>query len=121
MGRWYAACARVGSARRVAAPAASPLSIPSAGMRSTRTRQRDGWATVSLESAAVVGEQPRVEAGIRWALRTLITLHAFEVFLQAVLAGAFLDGHFAMLGLHRENAIGLVVLGYVQILVALAY
>jgi hypothetical protein len=90
-------------------------------MRSSRRRQRDEWATVSLGRGAVVGEELQIDVGPRWTFRALITLHAFLVFLQAVLAGAFLDGHYAMLGLHRENAIGLVVLGYVQILVAVAY
>src|SRR3954447_10741248 len=90
-------------------------------MRSSMKRQPNSGAAVSRESPQAKGEQPAIEARLRWAFRTLITLHALEVFLQAVLAGAFLDGHSAMLGLHRENAITLVVLGYVQILVAFAY
>jgi hypothetical protein len=43
------------------------------------------------------------------------------VFAQAVLAGGFLNGNYAMLGLHRDNGIGLVLLGYLQILVAAGY
>src|SRR3954454_1484430 len=90
-------------------------------MRSSRARQRGEWETVFLGRGGAVGVGLPGDVGLRWTFRGLITLHAFLVFLQAVLAGAFLDGHFAMLGVHRENAIGLVVLGYVQIVVAVAY
>lgn len=63
-----------------------------------------------------------VAGRLRWTLRAVITLGALDVFAQAVLAGAFLNGDFAMLGLHRTNAnFGAATLGYVQVLVAGVY
>lgn len=59
---------------------------------------------------------------IRWGFRALISVHALDAFAQAVLAGGFLNGSYDMLGLHRDNAImGVVVLGYLQIVVAALY
>jgi hypothetical protein len=55
-------------------------------------------------------------------LRWVITLHAVTAFAQSVLAGAFLDGHFAVLRLHRLNAYwGVVGLSYLQVVLALLY
>src|SRR3954451_21501306 len=90
-------------------------------MGSGRTPERGRWTTVSRGRVSARDGRPLVDRRLRQALRTLITLHALEVFAQSVLAGAFLDGHYSMLALHRENAIVLVLLGYVQVLVATAY
>ena len=90
-------------------------------MWSGRTQQREPSRTVALDNGRAEDGRPLIDARLRWAFRTLITLHAVAVFAQSILAGAFLDGHYAMLALHRQNAIGLILLGYVQILVAIAY
>jgi len=81
-----------------------------------------GSTEVALIVAGGEGAVPGVARSARWAFRTVITVHAIDAFAQAVLAGGFLDGRFELLGLHRDNAIlGVVVLGYLQILVAVLY
>ncbi len=55
-------------------------------------------------------------------MRAVITAQAVAAFMQSVLAGAFLDGHFGFLHLHRLNAYyGVVGVSYVQVLLALVY
>jgi|SRR6478609_6646057 len=59
---------------------------------------------------------------LRWPLLAVITAQAITAFTQSVLAGAFLDGHFALLRVHRLNAYwGVVGVSYLQVLLALAY
>ncbi len=82
----------------------------------------DPTQTAEIGAALHDGKQPRVAAPAQWAFRTVITLHGLDAFAQAVLAGAFLNGNYEMLALHRLNAVlGVVVLGYLQLLVALLY
>jgi hypothetical protein len=56
-----------------------------------------------------------------WVLRWVITLHALEVFAQAVLAGRFLAGDFDMVELHAVNAIIAGSVGYLNIVAAILY
>jgi hypothetical protein len=78
-------------------------------------------ATVPVDTPPVDCETPLVARRLRWVFCALITVHALDAFAQAVLAGGFLNGTYSMLGLHRDNGIGLVLLGYLQIGVAIAY
>jgi hypothetical protein len=87
-------------------------------MRSLGIWRRDRRTTLASSTRPLDNERSADASGVRRVFRALITVHALEVFAQAVLAGGFLNGNYAMLGLHRDNAIGLVVLGYVQVLVA---
>ncbi len=58
----------------------------------------------------------------RWALRALITVHALDAFTQAILAGRFLSGDFAMLKTHLDNAnFGVSSISSLQIIAAVLY
>lgn len=79
-------------------------------------------ATVEASSAVPHGATgDRVARPLRWLLRTVMTLHAVDVFLQAVFAGRFLSGDYGMLGAHGTNAFVVVIIGLVQVILAVLY
>src|SRR5919198_2375922 len=56
---------------------------------------------------------------MRWLLRAVVTLHLAAVFAQPVLAGRFMSGDYDVLAVHRANGIGVAVIGFAQLAVAL--
>jgi hypothetical protein len=56
-----------------------------------------------------------------WVLRGSATIHALAAFGQAVLAGRFLSGDYAMLGLHAENASLVGLSGFALLVAALLH
>ena len=50
-----------------------------------------------------------------WLFRITVTVAAVVAFLQAVLAGEFLAGHFGMLAMHRDNSTVAVVAALVMV------
>lgn len=57
----------------------------------------------------------------RWALRTVITVQTLDLFVQATLAGRFLNGAYGSLRIHSTNGTLIGIIGIVQIVAALLY
>lgn len=51
-----------------------------------------------------------------WLFRIAVSLAALLTFIQAVLAGGFLAGHFGMLAMHRDNSTLAVVTALVMVI-----
>ena len=56
-----------------------------------------------------------------WLLRGSATIHALAAFGQAVLAGRFLSGDYAMLGLHADNASLVGLSGFALLIAAILH
>lgn len=50
-----------------------------------------------------------------WLFRIVVSVAALSAFVQAVLAGGFLSGHFGMLAMHRDNSTIAVVAALVMV------
>jgi hypothetical protein len=63
----------------------------------------------------------RVAWPARWSFRSVITLHATAAFAQAVFAGRFMSGDYAMLRVHYINSQVVGALAIAQVVFAVLY
>lgn len=91
------------------------------GIQVVEGRQEQPELTDSRSVVDRADHRGRSNQFLRWSFATIAILHSLMILVQPVLAGMSIDGSSEALNIHYQNGRGVMVVGTVQLIIALLW